>query len=98
MDIFPYGDSRSNRPDNIIVGRIINIDRDARTFTTISDGNRSSVIRFNVPPNARIFDIFGRPINFSRLVPGLRVQVRHASFMTPSIPPQTTALVIRVLR
>lgn len=83
--------------DNITTGRIINIDRENRSFTTISDGNLSSVIRFNVPMNVLILDRNRRIINFSRLVPGLRVRVRHASFMTSSIPPQTTAFEIRVL-
>ena len=91
-------DIRKNNSANITVGRIINIDRQNRSFTTISDGNLSGTMRFNVPGNARIFDIFGRPMNFSNLFPGLRVQVRHAPFMTASIPPQTTAFVIRVIR
>lgn len=85
-------------PDNITVGRIVDINRQNRSFTTISDGNLSSLIRFNVPNDAIILDIAGRPINFSRLTPGLRVRVRHAAFMTASIPPQTTAFEIRVIR
>lgn len=84
-------------PDNIITGRILEIDRDNRSFTTISDGNRPSVTRFNVPRNTPIFDRNGRTMNFSRLIPGMRVRVRHASFMTASIPPQTTAFEVRVL-
>lgn len=84
--------------NNIAVGRIIEINRAQRQFTLIRNGNLSSAIRFNVPMNAKIFDIFGRPTNFSSLIPGLRVQVRHASFMTASIPPQTTALEIRMIR
>lgn len=91
-------DIQQNNSANIIVGRIINIDRQNRSFTTISDGNLSSTVRFNVPMNARIIDSFGRSMNFSGLATGMRVQVRHTSFMTPSIPPQTTALVVRVLR
>ena len=83
--------------DNITVGRILEIDRQNRNFTTISDGNPSAIIRFNVPRNVLIFDRLGRPMNFSGLTPGLQVQVRHASFMTASIPPQTTAFEIRVL-
>ena len=83
---------------NVVVGRIINVDRQSRSFTTISNQNPSSAIRFNVADSARIFNIFGRPMNFSDLVPGLRVEVRHAAFMTASIPPQTTALVVRVIR
>lgn len=91
-------DSMQNSSDNIFIGRIINVDRRLRTFTAINDRNLSSAIRFNIPANARIFDLFGRPMDFSRLTQGLRVQVRHASFMTPSIPPQTTAFVVRVIR
>ncbi|MBQ8802014.1 MAG: hypothetical protein IJZ53_00060 [Tyzzerella sp.] len=83
--------------DNVTVGRILDIDRQNRNFTTISDGNPSSIIRFNVPANTLIFDRLGRPMNFSGLTPGLRVRVRHASFMTASIPPQTTAFEIRVI-
>lgn len=84
--------------DSITVGRIVDIDRQSRSFTTISDGNLSSVIRFNVADNAQIWNAFGRQISFSNLVPGLRVRVRHATFMTASIPPQTTAFEIRVIR
>lgn len=88
----------NNSGHDITVGRILDVDRQSGQFTTISDGNRSSIIRFNVPSNVRVFDICSRPMNFSNLVPGLRVQVRHANFMTASIPPQTTAFEIRVIR
>lgn len=83
--------------DNITVGRILNVDRQNRNFTVIRDGNLSSIIVFNVPENAMFFDRLGRPMNFSRLTPGMRVRVRHANFMTASIPPQTTAFEVRVL-
>lgn len=83
---------------NVTIGRIVNIDKRNRNFTTISDRNLSSTIQFNVPVGARIFDVFGRPMDFSRLSPGMRVQVRHATFMTASIPPQTTAFEVRVIR
>ena len=85
------------RPDNITIGNILEVDRNARSFTTISDRDFSTIIRFNVPENAAIFDRLGRPMNFSRLTPGMRVRVRHAEFMTASIPPQTTAFEVRVL-
>lgn len=82
--------------DNTTTGRIVEIDRPNRSFTIISGNNLSSVIRFNVPNNTPIFDRSGRPVNFQRLVPGMQVWVRHASFMTASIPPQTTAFEIRI--
>lgn len=83
--------------DNVITGRIIDIDRDSRMFTIVSGNNPNSVIRFSVPMNTPVYDMQGRPMGFARLFPGLRVQVRHADFMTASIPPQTTAFEIRVL-
>lgn len=83
--------------EDVTVGRIVDVDRQNRSLTTISDGNLSSVIRFNVADDAQIFNNFGRPMNFANLVPGLRVRVRHAAFMTMSIPPQTTAFEVRVI-
>lgn len=81
---------------NVTVGVILEVNRQNRSFTTISNGNPLSLIRFNVPENAFIFDRFGRPMDFNRLTAGMRVWVRHANFMTNSIPPQTTAFEIRV--
>lgn len=88
---------RRHMQDNVTVGRILDVDRSTRSFTTISDGNVSSIIRFNVPENTRILDRLGRSVNFSRLSAGMRVRVRHANFMTASIPPQTTAFEIQIL-
>ena len=85
-------------PENVVTGRIIDIDRNSRTFTTITGNRPSSIIRFQVTNNTRILDMQGRPMGFSRLFPGLRVRIRHADFMTASIPPQTTALEIQVVR
>lgn len=62
------------------------------------DGNLSSIIRFNVADDAQILNGLGRSMNFANLVPGLRVRVRHADFMTMSIPPQTTAFEVRVIQ
>jgi hypothetical protein len=55
-------------------------------------------MRFNLSDDAQILNPMGRPMNFENLVPGLRVRVRHANFMTMSIPPQTTAFEVRVIR
>lgn len=88
---------RSPRAENIVVGNVLDIDRRNRSFTTINDRDRSTIIRFNVSESTRFFDRSGRPMEFSRLMPGMRVRVRHADFMTASIPPQTTALEVRVL-
>ncbi|MDE7029901.1 MAG: hypothetical protein K2P63_07975 [Lachnospiraceae bacterium] len=89
-----------NRPrsEEVTVGRIVNVDRRGRSFMTVSDANPASTIRFNLADDAQILNAMGRPMNFSNLVPGLRVRVRHANFMTMSIPPQTTAFEVRVIR
>ena len=86
------------RNEGVSVGRIVDVDRRGRSFTTVSDGNLSSVMRFNLSDDAQILNPMGRPMNFENLVPGLRVRVRHANFMTMSIPPQTTAFEVRVIR
>lgn len=88
---------RGGTEDSTTIGRIVDIDRMERNFTTISDGNFTSIVRFNVPPNTPIINRMGRNMEFVGLVPGMRVEVRHANFMTASIPPQTTALEIKVL-
>lgn len=83
--------------ENITIGRILDIDRNNRSFTTITDRDPTSITRFNVSRNTIILDRFGRPMGFNRLNPGMRVRVRHANFMTASIPPQTTAFEVRVI-
>ena len=93
---FPNQNCNCPPQNDITVGVILNINRQNQNFTTISNGNPFSVIQLNVPNNAFIFDRFGRPMDFNRLTPGMRVWIRHANFMTYSIPPQTTAYEIRV--
>lgn len=90
----------ASRPEigNVTIGRIINVDSRNQYFLTMSDGNPATMIRFNVSPNTIVLDSVGRQISFSRLVPGLLVSVQHASFLTASIPPQTTAFVVQIMR
>ena len=96
-NFFPNPNCNACPPQNdITVGVILDVNRQNRSFTTISNGNPFSIIRFNVPNNAFIFDRSCRPLDFNRLTAGMRVWVRHANFMTNSIPPQTTAFEIRV--
>ena len=88
---------RGGMENNTTIGRIVDIDRMGRNFTTIGENNFISIIKFNVPPNTPIVNQMGRKIDFNGLVPGMRVEVVHANFMTNSIPPQTTALEVKVL-
>ena len=83
--------------ENTTVGTIVNVDRKNRSFSTMNGLDPSTTIRFNVTENARIFTPSGRPVHFENLIPGMRVQVQHANFMTASIPPQTTAFEIQIL-
>jgi hypothetical protein len=80
------------------VGRIVQVNTRNNFILTLSSNDASSLIRFNVGPETVILDMFGRRIRLSDLFSGLRVRVEHAAFMTASIPPQTTAFVIQVIR
>lgn len=88
---------RPNR-NRTTTGRITEVNNRGRYIITMSNFNPSSRIRFNLSPNTIVLDSSGRRLPLTILVPGLRVQVEHANFMTASIPPQTTAFVIQVLR
>lgn len=88
---------RRTQQDSVTSGSILDIDRNNRSFTTIRDRDFSSRIRFNVPEDVMIMNRSGRPVGFSSMTPGMRVRVRHANFMTASIPPQTTAFEIQIL-
>lgn len=81
----------------VTVGFILDINNRNRSITTVSNRNPASIIQFNTTQDTVILDRNGRNIPFSRLTPGARVRVGHATFMTASIPPQTTAFSIQLL-
>lgn len=89
--------SRPRRFDTT-VGRIVEVNEKEHFIMTASTPNPASAIRFHITPETKILDPLGRKIPLSRLVPGLRVSVEHADFMTASLPPQTTAFEVRVIR
>lgn len=80
------------------IGRIVEVNPRNDFIVVIRNQNPSSAIRFNISQETAILDPIGRRIPLSRLRPGLRVRVEHASFMTASIPPQTTAFTVQVIR
>lgn len=80
------------------IGRILEVNTREQFIRTISDTNPTSIIRFNISPETRILDPIGRRISLSNLFPGLRVRVEHATFMTASLPPQSPAYTIRIIR
>lgn len=83
---------------NTTDGRIVNVDRTNRFITVLANSNMSPIIRFNIAPDAIIMTPFGRATGISSLTPGMRVRITHATFMTLSIPPQTTAYRIQIMR
>lgn len=89
---------RRNVRNETTTGRIIEVNNRGNYIVTMNNFNPASAIRFNLSPETVISNSSGRRIPLSLLVPGIRVRVEHASFMTASIPPQTTAFAIQVLR
>jgi len=79
-------------------GCILEVNRRGQYIRTISNGKPSSIIRFNISPETRILDQTGKRITLSTLTPGLHVRVDHANFMTASIPPQTSAFTIQIMK
>ena len=88
---------RANRTETTI-GRIIDMNNRQNFIMVLPGQNPASMIRFNISSETTILDLFGRRMQLSSLRPGFRVRVEHADFMTASIPPQTTAFIIQVIR
>jgi len=80
------------------VGRIVEVNPRESFIITAGSLNPASQIRFNVSQDTAILDASGRRIRLSMLIPGMKVRVEHANFMTLSIPPQTPAYVIQIIR
>ena len=80
------------------IGRIVEVNTRNNFILVLRNQNPTSAIRFNISNSTTILDPFGRRTSLSNLIPGLRVRVEHASFMTTSIPPQTTAFTVQVIR
>ncbi|MCH5265852.1 MAG: hypothetical protein J1F02_08120 [Lachnospiraceae bacterium] len=88
---------RTNQTETT-TGRIVGVNTRNNFILVMLGQNPSSAIRFNISPDTVILDLLGRRTRLSSLQPGFRVRVEHASFMTASIPPQTTAFTVRVIR
>lgn len=88
---------KTNRSETTI-GRIVEVNTRNSFILVLRNQNPSSAIRFNIAPNTDILDLFGRRTSLASLRPGFRVRVEHATFMTASIPPQTTAFTVQIVR
>jgi hypothetical protein len=85
------------KSSNVKVDKIIEVDVRNSFFVTGNPNNPNNQIRFNVSPDTIILDRRGNRISLRDLRSGQRVRVEHASFMTFSIPPQTTAYRVQVI-
>ena len=79
-------------------GRLIDVNTRNNFIMVLQGQNPTLAVRYNVSPSTVILDVFGRRTSLSSLIPGFRVRIEHASFMTASIPPQTTAFTIQMIR
>ena len=82
----------------ITTGRIAQVNPRGHFLLVMRNQNPASAIQFHINQDTAILDVFGRRTNRSALRPGFRVRVEHAPFMTASIPPQTTAFVVQIIR
>lgn len=88
---------RENNVSNIKVDRVLSVDDANRFLITGNANDISSQIRFVITDYTLILDRRGNRICLCHIRPGQMVRVEHASFMTFSIPPQTTAYSVQVL-
>jgi hypothetical protein len=82
----------------ITTGRIAQVNPRGHFLLVMRNQNPASAIQLHINQDTAILDVFGRRTNLSALRPGFRVRVEHAPFMTASIPPQTTAFVVQIIR
>jgi hypothetical protein len=78
-------------------GRVMEVNPEYEFFMIGNPFDINSQMRFNVSDSTIIRDRRGRRIRLRELRPGDFVRVEHATFMTMSIPPQTTAFEVQVL-
>ena len=85
------------KPSDETVARVMFVDADNRFFITGNANDIYSQIRFNVSAATIILNRRGNRIGLGSLRPGQMVRVKHALFMTFSIPPQTAAYRVEIL-
>ena len=86
-----------NEPFNVTVGNVLSVDTTNNFLFTGRVNNINSVMRFVITDATRILDRRGNRISLRNLRTGQTVRVEHATFQTPSIPPQTTAFQVQVI-
>ncbi len=82
----------------VTTGRVVSVDVANGFLITGTAGDIYNQMKFVVNRATVITDVGGKRISLKDIRPGQTVRVEHASFQTASIPPQTTAFKIAVIR
>lgn len=89
---------KNNREASVFrVDRVLEVDTRNNFLYTGCANNLSSQMRFVITNTTAIWDRRGNQIRLRDLRPGQTVRVEHATFQTPSIPPQTTAFQVWII-
>lgn len=86
-----------NWPFNARIARVLRVDVDNKFLYTGNADNIYSQVRFVINDSTQILDSAGKKIKLEDLKPGQFVRLAYATFMTASIPPQTTAFRVQTL-
>ena len=89
--------SYKNWPFNGKMDRVLKVDVKNRFLYTGKADDIYSQVRFAITSSTQILDRTGNRIRLEALKPGQLVRIAHATFMTMSIPPQTTAFRVQLL-
>lgn len=88
---------RSQSSSAVTTAPVAYVDPANNFLYTGNPNNINSQTRFVITNTTTITNRFGNPIRLGALRPGQLVRIRHADFMTASIPPQTTAFAVQVV-
>ncbi len=88
---------RNERSSIVSEGRVLNVDTRNNFLYTGFSNDISSLRRFVITNSTTIWNRRGKQIRLRDLRLGQMVRVEHATFQTPSIPPQTTAFSVRII-
>lgn len=87
-----------NTASNSTTGRVVSIDyRNGFLNVGYSNCCRPNLMRFVITNSTVILDRRGNQTSLRNIRQGQLVRVEHATFQTPSIPPQTTAFVVQII-
>jgi hypothetical protein len=89
--------SYKNWPFNSKTDRVLEVDVKNRFLYTGNANDINSQVRFVITNSTQILDRAGNRIRLQALRPGQLVRIASATFMTMSIPPQTTAFSVQLL-